>query len=178
MVLANAIALGLMKPPRTRNKSINDFDEHLQVNLPSQEREELLDQVTQPIIQPVVSCAPPPMDAPPTLLEESSQGSEIIFKIPRKTPKPLPDPLPVAEPSAPVPISLKDLSPAEQELLRLESHEQLRASFKSDKHYERALKRGRDDSTRHSSRQSDRTRPRDRGSYKRDDRYDYQDDGY
>jgi hypothetical protein len=109
MVLANAIALGLMKPPRTRNKSINDFDEHLQVNLPSQEREELLDQVTQPIIQPVVSCAPPPMDAPPTLSEESSQGSKIIFKIPRKTPKPLPDPLPVAEPSTrpPCPSALK-----------------------------------------------------------------------
>jgi hypothetical protein len=136
IVPANAIALGLIKPPHTQDKSINDPDEHLQVNLPSQEREEFLDQATQPLIQPVVSCAPPPMDAPPTLSEKSSQGSEIIFKIPRKTPKPLPDPLPVAEPSAPMPISLKDLSPAERELLRLESHEQLCASFKSDKHYE------------------------------------------
>jgi hypothetical protein len=160
MVPANAIALGLIQPPHTQDKSINDPDKHLQVNLPSQEREEFLDQATQPLIQPVVSCAPPPMDAPPTLSEESSQGSEIIFKIPRKTPKPLPDPLPVAEPSAPMPISLKDLSPAERELLRLESHEQLCASFKSDKHYERALKRGRDDSTRHSSK-GDRTRPHD-----------------
>jgi hypothetical protein len=189
MVPANAIALGLIQPPHTQDKSINDPDEHLQVNLPSQEREEFLDQATQPLIQPVVSCAPPPMDAPPTscapppmdapptLSEESSQGSEVIFKIPRKAHKPLPDPLPVAEPSAPMPISLKDLSPAERELLHLESHEQLRASFKSDKHYERALKRGRDDSTRQSSK-SDRTRPRDRGSRKRDDRYDYRDDGY
>jgi hypothetical protein len=182
MVPANAVALGLIKPPRAQDKSGNDLDEHLQLNLPPQEREEFLEQTIQPHIQPVVSCAPPPMDAPPTLPEESSPGSEVTFKIPRKTNAPLPDPLPMAQPSAPLPISLKDLSSAERELLRLESQEQLRSSFKSDKHYERALKRGRDergrdDSTRQSSR-SDRTRPRDRGSRKREDRYDYRDDGY
>jgi hypothetical protein len=176
MVPANAVALGLIKPPRAQDKSGNDLDEHLQVNLPPQEHDEFLEQTTQPQVQPVVSCAPPPMDTLPTLPEESSPGSEVTFKIPRKTNAPVPDTPPMAQPSAPLPISLKDLSSAERELLRLESQEQLRSSFKSDKHYERALKcgrdeRGRDDSTRQSSR-SDRTRPRDRGSRKRDDRYD------
>ena len=177
MLPANAIGLGLMKPPRSRKSSANDPDEHLQVNLPPKERKEFLDKAAQPPTQPVVSCAPPPIDAPPTVSEESSQGSEVTFKIPRKKAKPPPDPIPVAEPSSSVPISLKDLPLEEQERLRQESHEQFRASFKSDKHYDRALKRVRDDS-RHASNQKERTRPRDRGSRKRDDRYDYRDEGY
>jgi hypothetical protein len=181
MLPANAVGLGLMKPPRTKDRPSNDLDEHLQVNLPPQERDAFLNKATQPQIQPVVSCAPPPIDNPPTLPEESSPGSEVTFKIPRKTDVPGPDPLPVAKSIAPISVSLKDLSSADQELLRLESQENLRSSFKSDKHYERALKRGRDERVRDEpsrSSRSDRTRPRDRGSRKRDDRHDYRNDDY